>query len=80
MKEIFPDNTADYYHVFSFKTKLDIEAKIWYRRTLESGYYSAAEAAYATGFPDSKYFSRFVKKEKGVTPAKIGGDSTYEEK
>lgn len=46
---------------------------------LKSGYYTVAEAAYATGFSDPKYFSRFVKKEKGITPSEIGGDSTDEQ-
>ena len=47
---------------------------------LKSGYYTVAEAAYATGFSDPKYFSRFMKKEKGIAPSKIGGDATYEKK
>lgn len=46
---------------------------------LRSGYYSVAEAAYATGFSDPKYFSRFVKKEKGITPSEIGGNLNHEQ-
>ncbi len=38
---------------------------------LYSGYYSVSEAAYASGFTDPKYFSRFIKKEKGLTPTKL---------
>ncbi len=45
---------------------------------LRSGYYTVAEAAFATGFSDPKYFSRFVKKEKGITPSEIGGEKAYE--
>ena len=46
---------------------------------LKSGYYTVSEAAYATGFSDPKYFSRFFKKEKGVTPSEIGGNFPYEQ-
>lgn len=46
---------------------------------LKSGYYTVSEAAYATGFSDPKYFSRFFKKERGVAPSKIGGNSHYEQ-
>jgi len=40
-----------------------------------SGYYTVAEVAYATGFTDPKYFSRFFKKEKGYTPSEIAGNT-----
>lgn len=46
---------------------------------LKSGYYTVSEAAYATGFTDPKYFSRFFKKEKGATPSEIGGNSPHEQ-
>ncbi len=38
---------------------------------LGSGYYSVSEAAFASGFSDPKYFSRFIKKEKGKSPTKL---------
>ncbi len=46
---------------------------------MRSGYYTIAEAAYAAGFTDPKYFSRFFKKEKGYTPSEIGGNTIYEQ-
>ena len=46
---------------------------------LRSGYYTVAEAAYATGFSDPKYFSRFFKKEKGIAPSEIEGEETYDQ-
>ena len=35
---------------------------------LESGYFRVSEVAEKSGFPNSKYFSTFFKKEMGVTP------------
>ena len=43
------------------------------KELLSSGYYSVAEVAYATGFSDPKYFSRFIIKETGTTPSKLKG-------
>lgn len=47
---------------------------------LSSGYYTVAEAAYATGFSDPKYFSRFVIKETGIAPSKMKGIQNHEQK
>ncbi len=38
---------------------------------LKSGYYSVTDAAFESGFSDPKYFSRFIKKEKGKAPTKL---------
>lgn len=50
------------------------------KELLSSGYYSVAEAAYATGFTDPKYFSRFVIKETGIAPSKMKGIQNHEQK
>ena len=38
---------------------------------LRSGYYSVTDAAFESGFSDPKYFSRFIKKEKGKAPTRL---------
>ena len=40
-------------------------------KLLAKGDVSIAEAAYMSGFRDSKYFSRMIKKEYGVPPSKL---------
>ena len=50
------------------------------KELLSSGYYTVAEAAYATGFSDPKYFSRFVIKETGIAPSKMKGIQNHEQK
>lgn len=50
------------------------------KELLSSGYYTVAEAAYATGFSDPKYFSRFVIKETGIAPSKMKGTRNHEQK
>ncbi|MBQ2743619.1 MAG: helix-turn-helix transcriptional regulator [Oscillospiraceae bacterium] len=41
------------------------------RELLHAGYYSVEKVAEMSGFRDSKYFSRFVKNETGLSPSEI---------
>ena len=63
LRKLFKEKTGTTPHKYIDALRVDYATAL-----LSSGYYTVAEAAYAAGFSDPKYFSVVYKKAKGLSP------------